>query len=202
MAYFATSYAPLAGFEGGWCNVQGDSGGETYAGIARRYWPDWPGWKLIDGEKAHSSFASGASAFTRHLATVPGLSDLVSGWYRSEWWDRLGLAALPQDLANEIFEQSVNLGKGGSGQKVQLVCNAFNRARAGNSLFADLNVDGVIGPRTLDALAALLARRTDEKALVHALNCMQGSHYIELAARNPSQRKFVDGWMKRTHCPD
>ena len=40
MADFATAYAPLAGFEGGWCNVQGDSGGETYAGIARRYWPD------------------------------------------------------------------------------------------------------------------------------------------------------------------
>ena len=54
MADFATAYAPLAGFEGGWCNVQGDSGGETYAGIARRYWPDWPGWKLIDGEKDHS----------------------------------------------------------------------------------------------------------------------------------------------------
>ena len=84
MADFATAYAPLAGFEGGWCNVPGDSGGETYAGIARRYWPDWPGWKLIDGEKAHSSFSSGASAFTRHLATVPGLADLVSGWYRSE----------------------------------------------------------------------------------------------------------------------
>ena len=63
-------------------------------------------------------------------------------------------------------------------------------------------MDGVIGPRTLEALAALLARRTDEKALVHALNCMQGAHYIELAARNPSQRKFTDGWMKRTHCPD
>ena len=63
-------------------------------------------------------------------------------------------------------------------------------------------MDGVIGPRTLDALAALLARRTDEKALVHALNCMQGAHYIELAACSPSQRKFVDGWMKRTHCPD
>lgn len=108
MADFATAYAPLAGFEGGWCNVQGDSGGETYAGIARRYWPDWPGWKLIDREKDHSSFASGASAFTRHLAAVPGLADMVSGWYRSEWWDRLGLAALPQDLANEIFEQSVS----------------------------------------------------------------------------------------------
>lgn len=50
MADFATAYAPLAGFEGGWCNVQGDSGGETYAGIARRYWPGWPGWKIIKAQ--------------------------------------------------------------------------------------------------------------------------------------------------------
>ncbi len=29
MADFTIAYAPLAGFEGGWCNVPGDSGGET-----------------------------------------------------------------------------------------------------------------------------------------------------------------------------
>lgn len=202
MADFATAYAPLAGFEGGWCNVQGDSGGETYAGIARRYWPEWLGWALIDNAKKHSSFQSGASAFSRYLATIPELPDLVSSWYRDEWWNRLGLSELPQELATEIFEQSVNMGRAGSGKKVQQICNAFNRRRNGSLLFPDLVVDGIIGPRTLDALATLLSQRTDEQSLVHALNCMQGAHYIELAARNPSQRKFTDGWMQRTHCPD
>ena len=37
MADFLISYAPLKEFEGGWCNVRGDAGGETYAGIARNF---------------------------------------------------------------------------------------------------------------------------------------------------------------------
>ena len=37
MADFLISYAPLKAFEGGWCNVKGDAGGETYAGIARNF---------------------------------------------------------------------------------------------------------------------------------------------------------------------
>ena len=92
---------------------------------------------------------------------------------------------------------------GGAGRLLQRVINAFNWDKGGKKpLFPDLVVDGAIGPRTLDGLALLLRARTSEAALVHALNCMQGAHYIEVAARNPSQRKFTDGWMKRTHCPD
>ena len=199
MADFATAYAPLARFEGGWCNVPGDRGGETYAGIARNFFPGWAGWPLIDRAKAHVSFREGTRAFSRHLATLPELGELVQSWYRTEWWDRLGLGSLPQALAGEIFEQAVNLGKSGAGKKVQLVCNAFNYSRAtGRPLFDDLVVDGAIGPKTLKALTLLVARRSSEEALVRALNHMQGAHYVEMAARRPSQRKFVDGWMNRT----
>jgi lysozyme family protein len=34
-------------FEGGWSHDPADRGGETYAGISRRSWPDWPGWALL-----------------------------------------------------------------------------------------------------------------------------------------------------------
>ena len=43
MAIFKKAYEPVRQWEGGWCNVEGDRGGETYAGIARNFWPDWPG---------------------------------------------------------------------------------------------------------------------------------------------------------------
>ncbi len=201
-ADFQTAWGPLAAFEGGWCNDPADRGGETYAGIARNFWPSWPGWSVIDAAKSLPAFRQGATAFSRQLAQDARLQDAVRDWYRSEWWDRLGLGSLPQALASEIFEQAVNLGRGGAGRKVQLVCNAFNYDKASRGpLFADLEVDGAIGPRTLGALAVLLDCRSHEKALVHALNCLQGAHYIELAARNRSQRRFTDGWMTRTHDP-
>lgn len=200
MADFTVAYGPLKQHEGGWCNDKADRGGETYAGIARNFFPDWAGWKLVDKAKKHASFKQGASKFSAYLATMDDLTALVLTWYRKEWWDRLGLEALPQELANEIFEQAVNLGKGGAGKKVQTICNAFNYdKKTGSALFPDLVIDGAIGPKTLNALATLLRRRAKEGELVHALNCMQGAHYLELAAKKASQRVFTTGWMTRTH---
>ena len=201
MAEFLKAYAPLKDFEGGWCDVSGDPGGETYAGIARNFFPSWEGWAVIDAAKSHSSYSRGALAFSRHLAALPGLSDMVSGWYRREWWDRMGLARFPQSVADEIFEQSINLGRGGAGRYLQRLCNSLNyNKRSDERLFADLAEDGAVGPKTLAALSAILERRTGEAAVVHALNCLQGAHYIGLGAKNFQHRHFVDGWMTRTHC--
>lgn len=198
MADFEIAYAPLKQFEGGYSDDPKDRGGETYAGIARNFFPDWQGWEIVDEYK---TITHNPAALGRALAASPQLSRLVGEWYREEWWNRLGLAELPQDMANEIFEQSVNLGKAGAGRKIQTVCNAFNYM-TGKGLFADLKVDGAIGPKTLAALKILIARKTDSAALVHAFNCMQGAHYLELAAKKSSQRKYTAGWMKRTHCGD
>lgn len=200
MANFDISYAPLKEFEGGYDNDPSDAGGETYAGIARNFFPDWEGWKIVDEYKR--TVAQNPAALTRALGAVPGLQKLVADWYRKEWWDRLGLAALPQKVADEIFEQSVNLGKAGCGKKIQTVCNAYNYGPGGSKYFTDLKIDGAIGPKTLNALAILMEKKTDVGSLVHAFNCMQGCHYLERAAFKPSQRKYTVGWMSRTHCED
>lgn len=200
MAEFELACEPLKGFEGGWCNVPGDAGEETYGGIARAFFPQWKGWGIVDAAKSNSSFRQGATAFSRHLASIPGLADLVTDWYRVEWWNRMGLARFPQSVANEIFEQSVNMGRGGAGKYLQRLCNALNFSKAkGERLFTDLVEDGAVGPKTLDALSAILARRSGEADVVHALNCMQGAHYVGLAAKNFQHRQFMDGWMKRTY---
>lgn len=199
MAEFSVAYAPLKQFEGGWCDVSGDAGGETYAGIARNFFPGWEGWAIIDAAKKHSARREGAAAFSSHLAGLPGLQEMVAAWYRTQWWDRMQIAQFPQAVANELFEQAVNLGRGGAGRYLQRLCNAFNYdARSKRPLFADLEEDGAAGPKTLAALAVVLAGRVGETDLVHALNCLQGAHYLQLAAKSFPRRKFVDGWMKRT----
>lgn len=197
MASFDIAYAPLKDFEGGYDNDPDDRGGETYAGIARKFFPSWQGWKIIDKIKRsnQSKAAINQAAKADHL-----LRDYVRAWYKTTWFDALGLGELPQPLANEIFEQSVNLGKSGSGKKVQIICNAYNYQPGAKKLFADLKVDGAIGPKTLAALKIILANKANAESLVHALNCMQGAHYLELAAKKFTQRKYTVGWMKRTHC--
>lgn len=199
MAEFSAAYAPLKQFEGGWCDVHGDAGGETYAGIARNFFPDWEGWAVVDAAKKHSAYRQGAAAFSRHLAGLPGLEAMVAEWYRTQWWDRMQIAQFPQAVADEIFEQAVNLGRGGAGRyrSVSAMPSIMINAATGRC-FLILKRTAPAGPKTLAALAQVLAERADEADLVHALNCMQGAHYLQLAARSFQRRKFVDGWMRRT----
>ena len=197
MAGFDQAYKLVADFEGSYSNNKNDRGGETFCGIARNFFPRWAGWEILDTEKRA---AGGNIATMKKRLQNTNIMELVADWYRAEWWNALGLGSLDQALATEIFEQSVNLGKSGCGKKVQQVANAYNYS-GGKYLFPDLVVDGAIGPKTLAALGTLIkSGKTNARALVHALNCVQGSHYIELAAKKFTQRIFITGWMKRTHC--
>lgn len=198
-ASFDIAYAPLKQFEGGWCDVVGDAGGETYAGITKVYSPQWPGWSIVNREKSTSEFSQGAAAFSRHLGTIQDLQRMVTDWYRSEWWDKMGIAQFPQYVANELFEQAVNMGRSGSGKYLQEICNAYNYKNGGGQLFDDIKIDGAVGAITLSAVAAILKERVTGEELTHALNAMQMLHYVRLAAGNATQRKFMSGWAKRTY---
>lgn len=199
MARFDIAYAPMRGVEGGWCDVPGDRGGETYAGITKVYATQWPGWAIVDAEKSHPSFSQGAAAFSRHLDALPGLQRMVEDWYRTEWWDKMGIAQYPQYVANELFEQAVNMGRGGSGKLIQEICNAYNYRNGGGQWFPDLKIDGAVGPATLEAITIILRERVSPEELTHALNAAQMMHYVRLAAGDPTQRKFMCGWDNRTY---
>ena len=197
MADFSTAHAPVAVWEGGYGNHPADRGGETLCGIARGCHPDLALWKLVDAEKDHPSFRQGSAAFTRHLRQIPGLLEQVTAFYRG-LFHSLGLDSedMPQELANEIYEQVVNLGQGGHTRYLQRICNAFNYNRkTGTRLFHDLKEDGALGTLTRAALRVLIEKRTTQAVLVHALNGAQAMHYINLAAGNETQRCFLDGWL-------
>ena len=198
MADFKTAYKLVLDYEGEYSNDANDRGGETYCGIARNFFPKWRGWKYVDNAK--SKYGTKPSVLSKNLKGIADLQEAVSEWYKEEWWDKLKLDNLSQTLANEMFEQSINLGKGGHGKLLQMLINAFNYdPKTNKAIFTDLVVDGAVGPKTLNALATILARRTDEKTFAHALNCLQGYHYINLSANKVSQRAFLRGWLTRTY---
>ncbi len=198
MADFMVAYKLVLDFEGAYSNDKNDVGGETYCGIARNFFPKWKGWKYVDAAK--EKYGTRSATLSKNLKDVKELQDAVADWYKKEWWDKLGLNDLTQTLANEIFEQSINLGKGGHGKLLQMLINAFNyNTKTNGTLFDDLVVDGAVGPKTLKALATIISKRTDEKTFAHALNCLQGHHYINLAAKKVSQRAFLRGWLTRTY---
>jgi lysozyme family protein len=102
MAEFKPAYHRTAKSEGGWNHVAGDRGGETYKGIARKFWPEWPGWKLVDAAKP-----------LKHNQVIKSsaLDQLVMDFYKKNFWDPVqGDQLRFQDFANELYDMAVNSG--------------------------------------------------------------------------------------------
>ena len=196
MAEFEAALEKLLQVEGGWCDVPGDKGGETFCGISRKNWPFWDGWRFIARAKTHHSFGEGPQIFNAYLSTLPGLQRQVEEFYRSKFWKKVCCETMPQDLAEEVFEQAVNMGVFRAVLHLQKALNAMN-CFEGQPLFEDLEEDGVLGVHTKSAVEVLLRKRS-QNDLLAVLNHLQACRYIDLAAAQSSQRKFLRGWMTRT----
>jgi lysozyme family protein len=163
--------------EGGYSNHPADLGGETMCGIARRYWPGWPGWKLVDQMDAPK--------------LTPELKQMVVDFYKEHFWNRVRASDMEPPVAMEVFEQAVNMGVTRASWHVQQALNLLNTGG-----WPETTVDGVIGPFTLMALRR--ATRRYETALLRLLNVLQAQHYLKLVERAPSQKVFLRGWLSRT----
>lgn len=162
--------------EGGYSNDAADSGGETMYGI--------------------TVAVARANGYTGPMREMP--RSLAESIYAARYWDALRLdevAALSEPIAAELADTGVNMGVGVAATFLQRALNVLNK---GGGLYADLKVDGGVGPATIAALTAYLkARRNDggEKVLLRALNALQGARYVELAERREKDETFVFGWF-------
>lgn len=163
MAKFASAFYHTVGVEGGYVNDPDDPGGETKFGISKRSYPDID-IKFMDKNKA---------------AEI----------YKQDFWDRLNLDAVnKQAIAAEIFDTAVNCGRHKSGEIVQRSLNMV-----GGFPGRRLNVDCIVGPKTIQAINAC---RYPE-ALLKCLNGFQFEHYMKIVQRDISQRKWFRGWLRR-----
>lgn len=175
MTSFERAFRAVLGIEGGYSDHPADRGGKTRFGITEA--------------------TARAAGYAGSMAELP--VELAQDIYRDRYWDALRLeevAALSAPLAHELFDSAVNCGVTRAGRWLQQSLNVLN---AGGAHYADLVVDGAVGPRTIAALRAYLVRRgaDGERVLLRALNCLQGAHYIELSAVDPRQEAFTFGWF-------
>jgi lysozyme family protein len=117
--------------------------------------------------------------------------------YRRLYWSRPrldGVAALAPKLAAELFDTAVNMGPAVAIGFLQRALTALNR---GGGDYADIAVDGRVGPDTLAALDAFLRRRgrSGEGVLVRAVEALQGERYLTLAEGRPANEAFLYGWL-------
>lgn len=188
MGDFAAAFAKTSGLEGGYVNHPLDRGGETYRGIARRYHPDWRGWRAVDRAKRRRDFP-------RALERDKRLARSVERFYRTRYWNRFGGDDIPdQAVAEELFDMSVHIGVARGVRLLQRSLNLLNRNQ---KVYADITVDGLCGAETRAALGKLL--RADGKSyyLLRLMNVLRGAAYVETARRDPRQEVFLRGWLER-----
>ncbi len=199
MSHFEEAYKITLKHEGGYSNHEKDKGGETYKGIARNFWPDWGGWIIIDEIKG--KYPPGH--WDANLQGDVTLNEFVESFYKFNFWDKLKCSCMPQPIANELFDTSVNMGIGYGAMCFQ---NALNKLNRNQKDYPDLKVDGGIGPVTIGVFSAYLSterfkNRNREKLiewLLKWMNYFQLKRYDEITERNAEQEIFIPGWTERT----
>lgn len=175
MAKFEIAEAITGRNEGGYANNPADTGGETYAGIARNYWPSWQGWPLIDRIKVN--FGRDAKTINKYAKIDPFIAPAISKFYKQNFWDVNKLDQFnDQQLANTVYDFGVNSGTGRAAKYLQQVVG--------------VSADGKIGPQTLAAVNKLEAKVTHEK-----YNRERESFYRSIAKGN--QLQFLKSWLSR-----
>ncbi len=129
MADFLPAFEQMIQDEGGYTlhTIPGDRGGQTYAGIARNFNPDWPGWEFVD---------------RRETPPTP----MVRNWYHANYWIPIaGDHLIHQAVASSIFNFAVN--SSAPGRPTVAVKLA--------QLVAGATPDGSLGPRSVAAINAM-----------------------------------------------
>ena len=100
--------------------------------------------------------------------------------YKDDYWDKNRVESLPQELWHIFFDMCVNMGRGTAVKILQ---------RAANSKGKGLDVDGGMGPATLNALNGIGVER---------VRAYRVKYYVDLINAKPEQEKFYFGWFRRS----
>lgn len=173
-----------AKWEGCLSDDAADRGGLTHWGVSMAF--------LSDLEYSRRGTALLKSIGVRPLPvnreTIKALTkEQAKAIFKAEFWDRLHLDELPVQMAVLIYDAAVNSGRA---QSVKLAQRGFNACDCGESL----EVDGVLGPLTIDALSSHNTQRVRQSILDSRVD-----FYWAIVNKRPSQKVFIRGWLNRVN---
>ena len=107
------------------------------------------------------------------------LVPMVRGFYRVNYWQRIGGSDIShQHVAETLFDFAVNAG----------VVTAVKLAQA----VVGVAPDGIVGPKTIAALT-----QADPEQFIAHYALAKIARYAKICTRDPSQKKFLLGWINR-----
>lgn len=114
--------------------------------------------------------------------------------YHKDFWLKGKFEQIPdENIAIKVFDFTVNLGQRAATIILQ---------RALRSVGINVQEDGLFGSVTLSATISCCTPECAEnraKMLLAALKSEAAGYYRLIAAKNPSQKKFLNGWLNRAY---
>ena len=191
---YAAAVKKLLRVEGGLSDDRFDRGGTTKHGVSLRFLVaegriDLDG----DGRADFDLDIDGDIDGVDIRKLTPGDAKFL---YHRCFWKRLDADSFPRPVGEMLFDQGVNGGLTAARKLLQVAINAcliqyrLNRPQ--------LKVDGAIGDKTREAMYAVIAvpaaRMT---AIIIAYRNAVRDRYRAIVASNPSQKRFLNGWLNR-----
>jgi lysozyme family protein len=99
--------------------------------------------------------------------------------YETAYWRAAKCDKMPEPLDLLHFDAAVNYGVGTANKILQTALGL-------------VGVDGIVGPKTLDAL-----KNADKRVLYGRYCNLRISRYIVLATMDTQKRVFLGGWLRR-----
>ncbi len=188
MANFTSAHAITAHNEGGYANNPADTGGETYAGIARNFNPQWCGWATIDRVTKQTQVVP---KINKILAADRTLQRDVHTFYEANYWRANRLGELNnQAIADKLYDIGVNMGVDRASRMLQ---EALNLSNQNGRLYPDIDVDGITGNTTITTTN----RHPNPNLLLLVLDALQGERYLDNMRNNSTQELFANAWFNR-----
>jgi len=171
VANFEVALARILIDEGGYSNNPNDAGGETKYGITK--------------ETARSY-----GYFGPMRALMP---DFAKKIYKDGYWSLANLDEVKsQKVAEEVFDCGVNCGVTSAVRFLQRALNVLNKRGV---LWQDVVRDGVMGPKTLEAVNIATNKHYNEQALLILLAVLRGEYYVRIAEKRDQNEEFMLGWV-------
>jgi lysozyme family protein len=164
---------------------------EIYRGISRRFHPAWGGWPVVDALKFA---ASNDQELEKTLEQNEKLKKKVREFHKQMYWDRFrGDEIQNQEVAAELFDAAIEMGLFRSVLVFQKSLNSFHGGRSHDEPLVE---DGLLGPKTMEALERYL-QTDDLSLLINIMRIRQSAYYLARLRRKPRLDAFARDWLKR-----
>lgn len=171
--------------EGGLVNDKNDNGGITNYGISYRFLKN----AVAHQKDLISKVDMNGNKIIDSYDIIHMTKREAESIYQEEWWDKYGYGKITyQSLATKIFDMSINMGPQRAANFLRKACLSFNYP---------LNIKNTpeLSMKEINFINSLSIQ--DKNKIINNLISLSVDFYQSLAKNDPSQQKFLRGWLKR-----